>query len=519
MGSFNPIEIERMTAPSHNSRIAIGADHGGFQMKERLKKFLVDKGHQLDDCGTFDGAACDYPAIAAAVAAKISDGAAWRGIIIDGAGIGSCMTANKFPGVRAAACYDLSSASNSREHNDANVLTLGAGLIGQALAEQIVELWLNKECTVDRHLKRVAMIGEIERTRRGDAHAVLQPKPIAAAPAPAPSPSKATSSEKTMSNPTGDSLPVDLSPADYERIAARIVEIMGAGALRAPCQCKSCGPDCCEHCAEKDPAAVRELIAHGASRIGHGLGGGRVDQEVAKLIDHTLLKPEATMAQIEQLCKEAAEFSFASVCINPTYVKRCADLLRGTSVKVCTVVGFPLGTHLPDIKALETRRAIRDGAKEIDMVINIGALKSGDDDLVYRDIKAVTDACVDGRAICKVIIECALLTDDEKVRACVASKKAHADFVKTSTGFSSGGATARDVAIMSEVVRGARMGVKAAGGIRNYDDLKAMVQAGATRIGASAGIAIIQAAKGLTVSGESGGAKSPAAGSGGGDKY
>ncbi len=507
------------TSPTQN-RIAIGADHGGFPMKERLKKFLVDKGWLLDDCGTFDGATCDYPAIAAAVAAKISDGSAWRGIIIDGAGIGSCMTANKYPGVRAAACYDLSSASNSREHNDANVLTLGAGLIGQALAEQIVELWLNKECTAERHLKRVAMIGDIERGLKGGPSIVSAPKTVApaAAVAKVESSSPRPSSEKPMStNPSGP-LPVDLSPADFDRIAERIVQIMGAGALRPACQCKSCGPDCCEHCAEKDPAAVRELIAHGASRIGHGLGGGRVDKDVAHLIDHTLLKPEATMQQIEQLCKEAAEFKFASVCVNPTYVKRCSELLRGTSVKVCTVVGFPLGTHLPDIKALETRRAIRDGAKEIDMVINIGALKSGDDELVYRDIKAVTDACVDGRGICKVIIECALLTDDEKVRACIASKRAHADFVKTSTGFSTGGATARDVAIMAEVVRGARMGVKAAGGIRSYDDLKAMVEAGATRIGASAGIAIVQAAKGLTVSSEGGGAKAAAASSGG-EKY
>ncbi|HWL95678.1 MAG TPA: deoxyribose-phosphate aldolase [Phycisphaerae bacterium] len=234
--------------------------------------------------------------------------------------------------------------------------------------------------------------------------------------------------------------------------------------------------------------------------MGYGLGGGKVDKSVAKYIDHTLLKPEATVEQIKQLCKEAAEFGFASVCVNPTYVKLCASLLRGTDVKVCTVVGFPLGTHVSDIKALETRRAVRDGAREIDMVINIGALKSGDDDLVYRDIKAVTDACVDGRAICKVIIECALLNDDEKVRACVAAKRARADFVKTSTGFASGGATARDVALMSEAVRGARMGVKAAGGIRNYDDLKAMVDAGATRIGASAGVAIVQAAKGMSVS-------------------
>jgi len=483
-------------------RIAIGADHGGFALKEKLKKVLADRGYLIDDCGTYDTAACDYPVIAATVARKISDGHAWRGIIIDGAGIGSSIVANKFPGVRAALCYDLSSASNSREHNDANVLTLGASLIGAALAEQVVELWLGKDCTADRHLKRVAMIGEIEDRLRSKAPKSSTPE--SKTPEHPADPSKSPPiieniTRQLMSKNPESSLPPELSPADYERIADRIVQMMG-GAMRGACECKSCGPACCEHCAEKDPAAVRELIAHGASRIGYGLGGGKVDKSVAKYIDHTLLKPEATVEQIKQLCKEAAEFGFASVCVNPTYVKLCASLLRGTDVKVCTVVGFPLGTHVSDIKALETRRAVRDGAREIDMVINIGALKSGDDDLVYRDIKAVTDACVDGRAICKVIIECALLNDDEKVRACVAAKRARADFVKTSTGFASGGATARDVALMSEAVRGARMGVRAAGGIRNYDDLKAMVDAGATRIGASAGVAIVQAAKGMSVS-------------------
>ncbi|MFQ5501509.1 MAG: deoxyribose-phosphate aldolase [Phycisphaerae bacterium] len=240
----------------------------------------------------------------------------------------------------------------------------------------------------------------------------------------------------------------------------------------------------------------------GASRIGHGLGGGPIARDVAGSIDHTLLKPEATAEQIEQLCKEALEYGFASVCINPSYVKLATNLLKRSPVAVCTVVGFPLGTHVPEIKAMEARRAIREGAREIDMVINIGALKGGDDDLVFRDIKAVVDACLDGRAICKVIIECALLTDDEKVRACVIARRARADFVKTSTGFSTGGATAQDVALMSEAVRGTRMGVKAAGGIRSYEDVKEMVQAGATRIGASAGIGIVKEAKGVTASRE-----------------
>jgi len=203
------------------------------------------------------------------------------------------------------------------------------------------------------------------------------------------------------------------------------------------------------------------------------------------------------------------------VCINPSYVRHAANQLKGTTVKVCTVAGFPLGTHVPEIKAMEARRSIREGAQEIDMVINIGALKSGDDDWVFRDIKAVTDACIDGRAICKVIIECALLTDDEKVRACQIARRARADFVKTSTGFSTGGATAADVALMTQAVAGTRMGVKAAGGIRSYDDLKKMVAAGATRIGASAGVAIVKEATGVTES------KSPPAASAstGGSKY
>lgn len=291
---------------------------------------------------------------------------------------------------------------------------------------------------------------------------------------------------------------VDLSNEDLERIAAKIAQMVGPGGLGAPCSC--CGPACNGHCAEKDPSAVRDLIGMGATRIGHGLGGGPIARDVAQYIDHTLLKPEATAQQVEQLCREALEYGFASVCVNPTYVRLAARLLRGSRVETCTVAGFPLGTHLPEIKAAEARRAIREGAREIDMVINIGALKSGNDELVFRDIQAVVEACVDGRALCKVIIECALLTDDEKVRACRIAKRARADYVKTSTGFASGGATAADVALMSQAVSGTRMGVKAAGGIRSYEDVKEMVQAGATRIGASAGVGIVKEAKSVTVS-------------------
>ncbi|MFQ6612122.1 MAG: deoxyribose-phosphate aldolase [Fidelibacterota bacterium] len=223
-------------------------------------------------------------------------------------------------------------------------------------------------------------------------------------------------------------------------------------------------------------------------------------EDIAKCIDHTLLKPDATEDDIKKLCSEAAEFGFASVCISPSYVSLAARELAGTSVKVCTVVGFPSGAHMPEIKALETRRAIRDGAREIDMVINIGALKSGRDDLVYRDIRLVCEACRDGGAISKVIIETAYLNDDEKVRACTLAKKARANFVKTSTGFGPQGATAEDVALMSGTVGQAGIGVKAAGGIHSYEDAKEMIKAGATRIGASAGIKILQEAKTVTVS-------------------
>ncbi|MEN8153172.1 MAG: deoxyribose-phosphate aldolase [Acidobacteriota bacterium] len=231
-----------------------------------------------------------------------------------------------------------------------------------------------------------------------------------------------------------------------------------------------------------------------------GTGCECVPQDIAACIDHTLLKPDATADDVKKLCSEAREFKFATVCISPSYVALAAKELEGSDVKVCTVVGFPSGAHVPEIKGLETRRAIRDGAKEIDMVINIGALKSFDDDLVYRDIRTVCEACEDGSAVSKVIIEAALLNDDEKTRACQLSKKARADFVKTSTGFGPHGATAADVELMSRVVRESGIGVKAAGGIRSYEDARAMISAGATRIGASAGIKILQAAKGTTVS-------------------
>ena len=213
-------------------------------------------------------------------------------------------------------------------------------------------------------------------------------------------------------------------------------------------------------------------------------------QHLASMIDHTLLKPEATEAQIRQLCDEAKRFCFASVCVNPTYVKLCATLLAGTPVHVCTVAGFPLGASLPEVKAFEAQQAIRDGATEIDMVINVGALKNRDDVLVERDVVGVVRLSHAAGVLVKAILEVALLTDEEKVRACRLVQSAGADFVKTSTGFGPGGATAHDVALMRQTV-GPQMGVKAAGGIRTLQDALAMIEAGATRLGASASAKIM----------------------------
>lgn len=211
---------------------------------------------------------------------------------------------------------------------------------------------------------------------------------------------------------------------------------------------------------------------------------------IAAYIDHTLLKQDATIQQIDKLCAEAAEYHFASVCVNPWYVPRCVKNLEGSGVKVCTVVGFPLGATTLETKVFETLQAVKSGAQEIDMVINVCAMKSGNTKAIEQEIQALA-AAVEGSAILKVIIEACLLTDEEKVLACQIAKRAGADYVKTSTGFSTGGATVSDVALMRKTV-GAEMGVKAAGGIRDYATAKAMIEAGASRIGASAGIAIVQ---------------------------
>ena len=280
-----------------------------------------------------------------------------------------------------------------------------------------------------------------------------------------------------------------LESVDLAQLITIIAEEVRAASQRpvARCSCHSVAEDSC-------PSRFQGVIDAGAARLGlHATGGAPVG--VSGYIDHTLLKPDATRQEIEKLCKEAAEFKFATVCVNPAWVATCAALLARTPVGVCTVVGFPLGATTPDVKNYETRRVIFDGAREVDMVINIGALKSNDLRLVERDIEAVTSACREAGVTSKVIIEAAYLTDEEKVTACSLSKAAGADFVKTSTGFGPGGATVADVALMRRVV-GDDMGVKAAGGVRDLEGLKAMVAAGASRVGASAGVKIVQQSQG-----------------------
>ena len=259
-----------------------------------------------------------------------------------------------------------------------------------------------------------------------------------------------------------------------------------------------CG--CTSECFNRCPERMHRVVDAGAARIGLVLGETASAKDWASLIDHTLLKPEATDEDIKRLCEEAARYRFASVCVNPTWVKVAACSLRGTGVPVCTVIGFPLGATLADVKAYEARRAIFDGASEVDMVMNVGALKSGDDCLVEHDIRSVVEVAHEYQVTCKVIIETALLTDDEKVRACLAAKKAGADFVKTSTGFSKSGATVADIALMRRTV-GADLGVKASGGVKGLEEARKLVEAGATRIGASVGVKIAQEAAGQKLSG------------------
>jgi len=417
-------------------RIAVGADHGGFELKQEIVTYLKSRNHQVRDIGPQDTSPVDYPVYAERVARAVATGTCDLGIMVDGAGIGSAMAANKVKGIRAAACYNVTLARNSREHNGANVLTLGAKQTTNiSEVGPIIDAFLETQCTADRHRRRVQMIMDIENGRTGASGVSAQ-------------------NMKKEGN-------LELSPNDVERITQRVKEILTqGGSVPSP--------------------------TGGPPQLG--------PEEIAGMIDHTILKPEASADDVRRLCEEALQYHFYSVCVNPVYVKLAADILRKSKVKVCAVVGFPLGAADPQIKLLEARKALREGAREIDMVINIGALKSGDDKLVLRDIRGVAEACREGRGWSKVILETSLLTDEEKVRACELGMKAGINYVKTSTGFSTGGATAEDIALMARTVASKKLGVKASGGVRTYDDAMKMIQNGATRIGSSNSVKIVEEA-------------------------
>lgn len=289
-----------------------------------------------------------------------------------------------------------------------------------------------------------------------------------------------------------------LKPESLERIVETVTRqvllALAEEERRLASGALACARECAEGlCVQVCVDRVGQIVSAGAERVSAGLGAIPADRRLAGMIDHTLLKPDATPDQIAQLCFEARKHGFASVCVNPAHAKLAAELLKGSAVKVCTVVGFPLGATPPEVKAFEAQKAMDEGATEIDMVINIGAIKARDYETAARDVRAVVRVCRASNALLKVIIEAALLSDEEKVAACLIAKATGADFVKTSTGFGPGGATVADVALMRRVV-GPAMGVKAAGGIKSLADAESMVAAGATRIGASAGVRILQEA-------------------------
>lgn len=450
------------TAAPQLRRVAIASDHGGYELKAYLKRFLAEAGYGVDDLGTNSTDSVDYPDFARAVAEAVAAGQAWRGIMIDAAGIGSAIAANKVPGVRASLCYDRATARNSREHNDANVLTLGARMLRAEEAREIVAVWLATPFAGGRHQRRIEKIAALEHParespRNGDARASL----------------------------------VDEITAEVVRQLSEARHDVPELAPSEDAECPACGGHCVESCPEK----ARRILSAGAARLASSAGVSKIPADLAATIDHTLLKPEASREQILQLCREAREFGFATVCVNPAWVSAAAAELRGSPVKVCTVAGFPLGSTLTSAKVFEAEQSIKLGATEIDMVMNVGALKSRELERVEGDIRSVAEACHRGGAILKVILECALLDDEEKVIASCLAQNAGADFVKTSTGFGPGGATAHDVELMRLAV-GREMGVKAAGGIRSYEDLKKMLSAGATRIGASASVKILREASG-----------------------
>ncbi len=458
--------------------VVLASDHGGFKLKEALKRYLTGRGIAVLDVGTHSTDSCDYPVFARKAAEAIADGRAFRGVVVDGAGIGSAMVVNKVKGVRAGMAFNEATAKNAREHNDTHVLTLGAGYLDEDAARRIVDTFLATECTVDRHRRRVGLIDALD---GGPTRS--QPKP-----------------EGTAPMATGDAQLVEQiakvltqNPALLQQLGQGVATGVGGAPGEVCTTCNVCN----HHCPSNAPDVVRSLLTKGG-RVRGRLGTPKPPPDIAKLIDHTLLKADATYDQVDQLCTEAREFGFASVCVNPTHVRRCAARLRGSDIKVCTVIGFPLGATPKEVKAMEARRALRDGATELDMVINIGALRSGDYQVVYDDIRLVAEAAHEGGALLKVIIETALLTDEQKAAACQLARKARADFVKTSTGFSKSGATAHDVALMARAVEH-QLEVKASGGVRTLADANTMIAAGATRIGASVGIKIAKQARGEKV--------------------
>jgi deoxyribose-phosphate aldolase len=293
-----------------------------------------------------------------------------------------------------------------------------------------------------------------------------------------------------------------VTPSELDQLVAQIGEeiLARTAVIRRPATAKGEGlnlpdqvcPGCTQRCPQTCSANSKQIIAAGADRLSASERLTKIDPTIARLIDHTILKPDATADDVRKISREARKYDFASVCINPYWVPLVAAELNGSPVKVCTVVGFPLGANSTAIKVAEAESAMRVGAQEIDMVLNVGELRGGNYDAVRNDIQAVVEVSHRGGAIVKVILETALLDDNQKLMACSLAKFAKADFVKTSTGFGPGGATAHDVALMRLAV-GPEMGVKASGGIRSLDDLRSMTAAGATRIGASASVKIIEA--------------------------
>lgn len=414
------LEDREASVVRESGTVAVAADHGGRQLKDALIPVIEGLGFDVADLGTHSDAAVDYPDLAAAAARSVAEGSAQFAVVVDGAGIGSAMAANKIAGARAAFCPDVASALNAREHNFANVLCLGART--EAAPEVVRTFLTTEQGGEERHALRVAKISALE----GASH----------------------------------------------------VE----AAAEEPCCCRS-------HCSETLKDGPRAAVAAGADRVALHVRNPKSAGDLAAFIDHTILKAEATDEEIDLLCAEAREFRFASVCVNSCHVARCATALEGSGVVVCTVVGFPLGAASTTAKVAETHAAVADGAREIDMVINVGWLRSGRDDEVRGDVAQVAETAHRGHARLKVILETALLTDEEKARACRLCREAGADYVKTSTGFSRGGATVEDVALMRRAV-GTALGVKASGGIHSREEAEALMAAGATRIGASASIAI-----------------------------